>query len=105
MRTRTSYQAACPVIGSEFEIGPPDSLPGSSSEIRWFSRKPSRDSLASGARRHAPGALPIAFHVHTVPGSTASEWLHRQRTLPHGDSTHIDAPSSIPAARATFGLT
>src|SRR5512142_2211874 len=104
MRTRTSYQAAWPVIGSELEIGLPDS-PGSSSEIRWLSRNPRCDSFASGARRHAPGALPIAFQVQTVPGSTASEWLHRQRTLPHGDSTHIHAPSSIPAARATFGLT
>ena len=72
---------------------------GSSSEIRWFNRNPRCDSLASGARRHAPCALPIAFQVQTVPGSTASEWLQRQRTLPHGDSTHIHAPSSMPAAQ------
>ena len=72
MRTRTSYHAAWPVTGSELEIVPP-TLPGNSSEIRWFNRNPRCDSLASGARRQAPGALPIAFHVQTVPGSTASE--------------------------------
>ena len=72
MRTRTSYQPACPVIGSEFEMRVP-SAPGSSSAIRWLSRKPRCDSFASGARFHALAALPIAFQVHTVPGSTASE--------------------------------
>ncbi len=28
-----------------------------------------------------------------------------QRTLPHGDSTHIQSPSAMPAARAITGLT
>ena len=72
MRTRTSYQPAWPVIGSELEMRLA-AVPGSSSEIRWFSRKPRCASFASGARRQAPGALPIAFQVHTVAGSTASE--------------------------------
>ena len=77
MRTRTSYQPAWPVIGSELLMrgrrracAPPGS--GSSSEIRWFSRKPLRASSAPGASCQAPSALPIAFQVQTVPGSTAS---------------------------------
>jgi len=45
---------------------------GSSSEIRWFSRKPLRASSAPGASCQAPSALPMAFQVQTVPGSTAS---------------------------------
>ena len=73
MRTRTSYQPAWPVMGSELETVLPALGPGSSSLIRWLSRKPWRDSLASGVRRQAPGALPMAFQVQTVPGSTASE--------------------------------
>jgi hypothetical protein len=40
--------------------------------IRWLSRKPLRDSSAPGASCQAPEALPMAFQVHTVPGSTAS---------------------------------
>jgi hypothetical protein len=68
--TRTSYQPAWPVIGSELLMRPPAN--GSSSEIRWLSRKPLRDSSAPGASCQAPSALPIAFQVHTVPGSTAS---------------------------------
>jgi hypothetical protein len=92
--TRTSYHAAWPVIGSELEIrAAPD---GSSSEIRWLSKKPFCDSLASGVRFQAPAALPIAFQVHTVPGSTASEWRAMHLTLPHCDSTQIQSPSSMP---------
>ena len=78
MRTRTSYQPAWPVIGSELLMrrassAPPPALRnGSSSVIRWFSRKPFRASSAPGASCQAPSALPIAFQVHTVPGSTAS---------------------------------
>jgi hypothetical protein len=45
----------------------------------------------------------MAFQVHTVPGSTASLWRHRQRTLPQGDSTHIQAPSAMPSAKAVVG--
>ena len=79
MRTRTSYQPAWPVTGSEFEIRSPSPLGegrgegSSSSEIKWFRMNPRLASFASASRRHAPGALPIAFQVHTVPGSTASE--------------------------------
>jgi hypothetical protein len=73
MRTRTSYQPAWPVTGSELLMRPL-AVPaqGSSSLIRWLSRKPLRASSAPGASCQAPSALPIAFHVHTVPGSTAS---------------------------------
>ena len=70
MRTRTSYQPAWPVMGSELLIVPPSK--GSSSLIRWLSRKPLRASSAPGASCQAPSALPMAFQVHTVPGSTAS---------------------------------
>ena len=103
MRTRTSYQPAWPVIGSELDTRPESR--GSSSLIRWLSRKPRRASFASGARFHAPAALPMAFQVHTVPGSTASVWRAMQRTRPQGDSTQIQSPSSIPKARAVLGLT
>ncbi len=75
MRTRTSYQPAWPVIGSELlmRVAPPaPPSNGRSSLIRWFSRKPFLDSSAPGASCQAPSALPIAFQVHTVPGSTAS---------------------------------
>ncbi len=51
-------------------------------------------------RFQAPAALPMAFQVHTVPGSTASEWRAMQRTLPHWDSTQIQSPSAIPCTCA-----
>jgi hypothetical protein len=41
----------------------------------------------------------MAFQVHTVPGSTASLWRHMQRTLPQGDSTHIQPPSAMPGGQ------
>ena len=53
-------------------LRPSPSVKGSSSLMRWLSRKPLRDSSAPGASCQAPDALPIAFQVHTVPGSTAS---------------------------------
>ena len=78
---------------------------GSSSEIRWFSRKPLRDSSAPGASIQAPSALPIAFQVHTVPGSTASLWRAMQRTRPQRLSTQHQPPSAMPAACAVAGFT
>ena len=75
-RTRTSYQPAWPVTGSELLMRARGLAlavrGGSSSVIRWFSRKPFLASSAPGASCQAPSALPIAFQVHTVPGSTAS---------------------------------
>src|SRR5437762_3235593 len=50
-RTRRSYQAACPVIGSALAPGPP-SPSGSISVIRWFSKKPRVNSGDSAARFH-----------------------------------------------------
>ena len=47
-------------------------------------------------------AVPV--QVHTVPGSTASENLAMQRTLPHGLSTHTQSSSLKPLARPTSGL-
>ena len=106
MRTRTSYQPACPVIGSEL-LMVPLAVPaqGSSSLMRWFSRKPLRASSAPGASCHAPSALPMAFQVYTVPGSTASLWRRMQRTLPQRLSTQHQPPSAIPAACAVTGFT
>jgi hypothetical protein len=72
MRTRTSYQAAWPVMGSELESA-------RRRQTRQFlgdqvvEQEARCDSLASGVRFQAPAALPIAFQVQTVPGSTASE--------------------------------
>ena len=66
-RTRRSYHAACPVTGSEF-----DNPVGRVSGMRWFSRKPRVASGASGASDQAPGRLPMAFHVQTVSGFSAS---------------------------------
>ena len=71
---------------------------GSSSLIRWLSRKPLRDSSAPSVKTQAPDALPMAFQVQTVPGSTARENRHIQRTLPWGDSSQIQSPSSKPLA-------
>src|ERR1700686_5328376 len=69
IRTRRSYQAACPVIGSELATLSP-SLGGSNSLIRWFSKNPLVNSGESAARFQAPARLPIAFQVHTVSGLT-----------------------------------
>ena len=71
-RTRRSYHAACPVIGSALAIPSGRHLSGQSSEIRWLSRKPRRDSGASWSSFQAPARLPIAFQVHTVSGLTPS---------------------------------
>ena len=101
--TRTSYQPACPVTGSELLMCPP--AKGNSSVMRWFSKKPLRASSAPGASCHAPDALPIAFQVHTVPGSTASLWRTMQRSSPQALVTQAQPPSSIPAALAVTGFT
>src|SRR5262249_29687528 len=65
--TGTSYQPACPVMGSEL-----DDPSGSRSESTLLRMNPRVTSFASGARPHAPGDFPMAFQVQTVPGSTAS---------------------------------
>jgi len=72
--------------------------------MTWLSRNPFCDSLARGLKPQAPAALPMAFQVQTVPGSTALEKRAMQRTLPWGDSTQIQSPSSKPLARPTSGL-
>ena len=105
MRTRTSYHAAWPVTGSELEKRMPSASGGSSSLMSPLIRKPRRASSAPGARFQAPGALPIAFQVHTVPGSTASDRRATQRTLPQVDSTQIQSPSRMPCADAAAGFT
>jgi len=55
--------------------------------------------------RQVPRArrLAMAFHVHTVPGSTASEYLAMQRTCPLR-LDHIQPPSAMPAACAVREL-
>ena len=82
MRTRTSYQPAWPVTGSLLLMVPVPK--GSFSLIRWFSKKPLRDSSAPGASCQAPSALPqgpcarppfyspsLAYRIAT-PGSLTS---------------------------------
>src|SRR5438445_13510519 len=93
--TRRSNHAACPVTGSELvRRRASDALRGSSSEIRWLSRKPAVASDASGERPHVPACLPTAFQVHTVCASTPSMVFKRQRIRPWCDSTQIQSPSS-----------
>ncbi len=58
-----------------------------------------------GFKPPCAGGLPIAFHVHTVFGSTASEYRAMQRTRPHCDSTHIQPPSAMPLACAVREFT
>jgi hypothetical protein len=92
-----------PVIGSELLMRPPAN--GSSSEIRWLSRKPLRDSSAPGARCQAPSSL-----ADRVPGPHRAG-LHRLAVTHHaaqlapGLSTQHQPPSATPAACAVTGFT
>ena len=62
------------LTGDRVRVGPaqPVALGGSSSWIRWFSRKPLVASGASCSNAHAPLRLPMAFHVQTVLSFSAA---------------------------------
>src|SRR5438270_161284 len=99
MRTRRSYHAACPVIGSAF-IAMSPSRPGKVSPIRWFNRKPLVNSGESAARFQAPGRLPIAFQVHTVFGLTPSISFSCASMRPAWLDTQTQSSSARPRVRA-----
>ena len=61
------------LVGKDFKLMFDFVLNHVSSKIKWFIKNPFLDSFASPSRFQAPFALPTAFQVQTVPGSTASE--------------------------------